>query len=193
MLVLATGQQYEKATMYQDLIEFWFSEEASKHWFNSTKAFDRALLEAHEQTWLDAKQARLDHWQQSAVGSLALVILLDQLPLNMFRGQAKSFATESQSRDVARAAIAIGFDQELTASRKAFLYMPFMHSEELDDQALGVKLFDQPGLESNHRFARHHYGIIERFGRFPHRNKILGRESTDAEIEYLNSKQSFQG
>ena len=193
MLVLASGQQCEKATMYQDLIEFWFSEEASKHWFNSTKAFDRALLEAHEQTWLDAKQARLDHWQQSAVGSLALVILLDQLPLNMFRGQAKSFATESQSRDVARAAIAKGFDQELPASRKAFLYMPFMHSEALDDQALAVRLFDQPGLENNHRFARHHYGIIERFGRFPHRNKILGRESTDAEIEYLNSKQGFQG
>lgn len=179
--------------MYQDLIEFWFSEEASKHWFNSTKAFDRALLEAHEQTWLDAKQARLDHWQQSAVGSLALVILLDQLPLNMFRGQAKSFATESQSRDVARAAITKGFDQELPVSRKAFLYMPFMHSEELDDQALAVKLFDQPGLENNHRIARHHYGIVERFGRFPHRNKILGRESTNAEIEYLNSKQGFQG
>ena len=179
--------------MYQDLIEYWFSEEASKHWFKSTKAFDQALLEAHEQTWLDAKQARLDHWQQSAVGSLALVILLDQLPLNMFRGQAKSFATESQSRDVARAAIAKGFDQALPASRKAFLYMPFMHSEELEDRALAVKLFDQPGLENNHRFARHHYGIIERFGRFPHRNKILGRESTDAEIEYLNSKQGFQG
>ncbi len=181
------------ATMYQQLIEFWFSEEASKNWFNSTKAFDRALLEAYEETWLDAKQARLDHWQQSAEGSLALVIVLDQLPLNMFRGQVKSFATEAQSRVVARAAIAKGFDQELAVNQVSFLYMPFMHSEDLDDQALGVKLFDKPGLESNFRFARHHYGIVERFGRFPHRNKILGRENTDAEIEYLNSKQGFQG
>jgi uncharacterized protein (DUF924 family) len=179
--------------MYQELINFWFSEAVSKHWFNSTKAFDRALLEAYEQTWLDAKQARLDHWQQSAEGSLALVILLDQLPLNMFRGQAKCFTTEAQSRDVAGAAIEKGFDRELAVNQVSFLYMPFMHSEDLDDQALGVKLFDKPGLENNYRFARHHHGIVERFGRFPHRNKILGRQSTDAEIEYLNSKQGFQG
>jgi uncharacterized protein (DUF924 family) len=179
--------------MYQELINFWFSEAVSKHWYNSTKAFDRALLEAYEQTWLDAKQARLDHWQQSAEGSLALVILLDQLPLNMFRGQAKCFTTEAQSRDVAGAAIEKGFDRELAVNQVSFLYMPFMHSEDLDDQALGVKLFDKPGLENNYRFARHHHGIVERFGRFPHRNKILGRQSTDAEIEYLNSKQGFQG
>ncbi|MFV2030893.1 MAG: DUF924 family protein, partial [Gammaproteobacteria bacterium] len=74
-----------------------------------------------------------------------------------------------------------------------FLYMPFMHSENLDDQALSLKLFDHPGLEDNFRFARHHHGVVERFGRFPHRNEILGRESTNAEIEYLNSKEGFKG
>ncbi len=119
--------------------------------------------------------------------------MLDQFPLNMFRGQAKSFSTEAQSREVARAAITEGFDQELAANQVSFLYMPFMHSEDLDDQALAVKLFNKPGLESNYRFARHHYSIIDRFGRFPHRNKILGRESTDAEIEYLDSRDGFQG
>jgi uncharacterized protein (DUF924 family) len=179
--------------MYQNLIEFWFSEEASKHWFNSTKAFDQTLSEAYEDTWVEAKQGKLDHWQQSATGSLALVIVLDQFPLNMFRGQVKSFSTESQSRDVARVAIDKGFDQELPASQVSFLYMPFMHSEDLDDQALGVELFNKPGLESNYRFARHHYSIVERFGRFPHRNKIFGRESSDAEIEYLDSREGFQG
>jgi len=179
--------------MYQDLIEFWFSEEASKHWFKSTKTFDQALLDTYAGTWVEAKQGKLDHWQQSAAGSLALIIVLDQLPLNMFRGQAKSFSTEAQSREVARAAITKGFDQELPANQVSFLYMPFMHGEDLDDQALAVKLFNKPGLESNYRFARHHYSIIDRFGRFPHRNKILGRESTDAEIEYLNSKEGFQG
>jgi len=179
--------------MYQELIEFWFSEEVSKHWFNSTKAFDQALSEVYGDTWVEAKQGKLDHWQKSATGSLALVIVLDQFPLNIFRGQAKSFSTEAQSREVARAAIAKGFDRELPAKQVSFLYMPFMHSEDLDDQALGVKLFNKPGLESNYRFARHHYSIVERFGRFPHRNKILGRESSDAEIEYLNSREGFQG
>jgi uncharacterized protein (DUF924 family) len=179
--------------MYRELIEFWFSEETSKHWFNSTKTFDQALIDTYEGTWVEAKQGKLDHWQQSATGSLALVIVLDQFPLNMFRGQAKSFSTEAQSREVARAAIAKGFDQELPADQVSFLYMPFMHSEDLDDQALAVKLFNKPGLESNYRFARHHYSIIDRFGRFPHRNKILGRKSSDAEIEYLNSREGFQG
>ena len=179
--------------MYQELIEFWFSEETSKHWFNSTPTFDQALIDSYESTWVEAKQGELDHWQQSATGSLALVILLDQFPLNMFRGQAKSFSTESKSRDVARVAIDKGFDQELPSSQVSFLYMPFMHSEDLDDQALGVELFKKPGLESNYRFARHHYNIVERFGRFPHRNKILGRESSEAEVEYLNSSEGFQG
>jgi len=179
--------------MYRELIEFWFSEDASKHWFKSTKTFDQALIDTYEGTWVEAKQGKLDHWQQSATGSLALIIVLDQLPLNMFRGQVKSFSTEAQSREVARAAIEKGFDQELRLNQKSFMYMPFMHSEELDDQALAVKLFNKPGLENNYRFARHHYGIIERFGRFPHRNKILGRESTDAEIEYLDSREGFQG
>jgi uncharacterized protein (DUF924 family) len=119
--------------------------------------------------------------------------VLDQFPLNMFRGQVKSFSTESQSRDVARVAIDKGFDQELPASQVSFLYMPFMHSEDLDDQVLGVELFNKPGLESNYRFARHHYNIVERFGRFPHRNKILRRESSDAEVEYLSSREGFQG
>jgi len=179
--------------MYQDLIEFWFSEEASNHWFNSTKAFDRTLSEAYEDTWVEAKQGKLDYWRQSAVGSLALIIVLDQLPLNMFRGQAKSFSTEAQSREVAYVAIEKDFDQELPSNQKSFMYMPFMHSEDLDDQALAVKLFNKPGLEGNYRFARHHYNIVERFGRFPHRNKILGRKSSDAEIEYLKSREGFQG
>ncbi len=179
--------------MYQSLIEFWFSEEASARWFKSTPEFDQQLIERYGKTWQAAKRRELNYWCDTTTGSLAMVILLDQLPLNMFRGEAKSFSTEAQSRDVARAAIGKGFDQELIAPRKSFLYMPFMHSENIDDHALSLELFDQPGLEDNLRFARHHYGIVERFGRFPHRNKILGRESTDAEIEYLNSKSGFKG
>ena len=179
--------------MYQALIDFWFSDEVSQYWFKSTKAFDQRLLDTYVGTWQQAKQGKLDDWQQSATGSLALVIVLDQFPLNMFRGMAKSFSSDAKSRVVARSAITKAYDQELPASQKSFLYMPFMHSEDLADQALGIELFSQPGLENNLRFARHHYDIVERFGRFPHRNKILGRESSEAEVEYLNSKQAFQG
>ncbi len=94
---------------------------------------------------------------------------------------------------MARAAIDNGFDTELTTQQKSFLYMPFMHSENWQDQVLALELFGQPGLEANLRFSKHHNDIVKRFGRFPHRNVILGRESSQAEIEYLNSKQAFNG
>jgi uncharacterized protein (DUF924 family) len=179
--------------MYQALVNFWFSEEASKYWFNSTTAFDHQLLAEYGAFWQQAKQGELNQWGETAIGSLALVILLDQIPLNIFRGKPDSFSTEAQSILVARAAIGSGFDAVLTTQQRSFLYMPFMHSENLQDQVLALKLFDQPGLEDNLRFSKHHRDIVERFGRFPHRNIILGRESSQAEIKYLNSKQAFKG
>jgi uncharacterized protein (DUF924 family) len=179
--------------MAQEILDFWFSDEVRKLWFNSTEQFDRLLCERYLATWEQASRGEFNDWQHSAEGCLALAIILDQFPLNMFRGKAQSFATEAQSRDVARVAIERGFDRQLTTEQRAFLYMPFMHSESLADQELALNLFDQPGLEDNLRFARHHHGIVEKFGRFPHRNAILGRESTAAEIEYLNSKEAFTG
>lgn len=179
--------------MYQALVDFWFSVEASKYWFNSTSEFDQQLLANYGEYWRQARQGQLDHWGETATGSLALVILLDQIPLNIFRGKPDSFSTEAQSIVVARSAIDRRLDIELTTQQKSFLYMPFMHSENLQDQALALELFDQPGLEGNLRFSKHHHDIVERFGRFPHRNEILGRESSTAEVEYLNSKQAFKG
>ena len=179
--------------MPQEVIDFWFSDEVRKLWFNSTPEFDALLRERFLALWQQASRRELDHWQQSAAGCLALVIILDQFPLNMFRAEAQSFATEAQSREVAQLAIDQGFDQRLEVRQRAFLYLPFMHSETLADQQRGLELFDQPGLEDHLRFARHHYDIIERFGRFPHRNEVLGRDSSAAEIEYLNSKQAFTG
>jgi uncharacterized protein (DUF924 family) len=179
--------------MYRELVNYWFSEEVTQYWFNSTPEFDQQLRESYADLWQQAVSGELDFWCESAEGCLALVILLDQFPLNMFRATARSFSTEQQSRDVARRAISKGFDSELSAKQKAFLYMPFMHSENLDDQVEALRLFDQPGLEDNFRFARHHYGIVEKFGRFPHRNEVLGRQSSEAEIAYLNSKEAFKG
>ena len=179
--------------MAQEIIDFWFSDEVRKLWFNSTPQFDASLRERFLALWQQASRGELDQWQQSAVGCLALVIILDQFPLNMFRAQAQSFATEAQSRGVAQVAIDQGFDQDLDIGQRAFLYMPFMHSETLADQQRALELFDQPGLEDNLRFARHHHDIIEKFGRFPHRNEALGRQNNAAEIDYLNSKQAFTG
>jgi uncharacterized protein (DUF924 family) len=179
--------------MPQEIINFWFSDAVSERWFKSTPEFDRQLTDRFEDTWDRARRGELDHWKQTAEGCLALAIVLDQFPLNMYRGEGKSFSTEALAREVARHALEQGFDAELTPQQKAFLYMPFMHSEDLADQDLCLELFDQPGLESNLKFAHHHRGIIEKFGRFPHRNAPLGRTSTEAEIEYLNSKQAFTG
>jgi uncharacterized protein (DUF924 family) len=179
--------------MVQALVDFWFSETASQYWFKSTEAFDQQLRDDYAGLWQQAKDGELDNWKAQPMGCLALVILLDQLPLNMFRGTAKSFSTEAQSRDVAAFAVDHGFDVDMATKQKAFLYMPFMHSEDLDDQARSLELFDQPGLESNFRFAKHHYGIVDQFGRFPHRNQVLGRDSSAAEDEYLSSDQAFKG
>lgn len=183
----------QNASDPEAILDFWFSPEVSERWFDSTPDFDRRLRQDYEGLWQRARRGQLDHWRQSADGCLALVIVLDQFPLNMFRGEADSFATEAQSREVARAALERGFDRELPVERRAFVYMPFMHSEDPADQELSVELFAQPGLEKNYRFARHHRDIVARFGRFPHRNAVLGRESTPEEVEYLNSKQAFTG
>ena len=111
----------------------------------------------------------------------------------MFRGTAKSFSTEVKAINVSRKAISNGFDKLLSTTQLSFLYMPFMHSEILENQNYSVKLFEQAGLESNIRFAKHHRSLIERFGRFPHRNEILKRTNTSEELEYLASPQAFKG
>ena len=179
--------------MAQEILDFWFSDEVRKLWYHSTPEFDASLFERFLPLWQQASRGELDDWQESAAGCLALVIILDQFPLNMFRSEAQSFATEAQSREVAKLAIELGFDQGMEARQLDFLYKPFMHSETLADQQRALELYDQPGLDDNLRYARHHHDIIEKFGRFPHRNQVLGRDSSAAEIEYLNSKKAFTG
>ena len=120
--------------MQQEILDFWFSDEVRKLWFKSTPEFDALLRERFEALWTRASNGELDDWLQSAAGCLALVLVLDQFPLNMFRGQAQSFVSEAQSREVARLAIDKGFDQDIEPGSRAFLYMPFMHSEMLADQ-----------------------------------------------------------
>lgn len=151
------------------------------------------MRQRFEPLWEAAVRGELDAWRGNPEGCLALAIILDQFPLNMFRGTAKSFSSERQAIAVAKQAIAHGFDQRIDPAQLAFLYMPLMHSEELTDQDLSVELFTAARLENNLRFAQHHRDIVRRFGRFPHRNAILGRPSTLQEIDYLNSKEAFKG
>lgn len=177
----------------EQIIVFWFSEAVRPMWFKATAAFDAELREEYFDTYQAALKGELAHWAGTAEGALALVICLDQMPLNMLRGQAESFAGEAPSRRVAAAAIEQGLDQSLDEAQKAFLYMPYMHSETLADQERVLELFEQAGLLDNLHWAKHHRDIVVRFGRFPHRNAILGRESTTEELAWLASDEAFAG
>ena len=177
----------------EEVLSFWYNEPMNKHWFNSTDEIDLLIRDKFEELWHVAQSGGLDTWKDSAQGCLALILLFDQFPLNMFRGTADSFKTESASIDVALHGIEQGYDKELPHSQLSFFYMPLMHSELMLHQDLSVEKFEQAGLKDNVRFAKHHRSIVEQFGRFPHRNKILGRVSTLAEIDYLNSENAFSG
>ncbi|MCW8931156.1 MAG: DUF924 domain-containing protein [Gammaproteobacteria bacterium] len=177
----------------ENILDYWYCERIKKHWFRSTPELDAEIKEKFEGVWESAANGELNHWADTAEGALALVIILDQLPLNMFRNQPKSFQTEQLSVQIARQAIAQKMDSQLPKNQLSFLYMPLMHSENLEDQEFSVQLFERAGLEDNARFARHHKEIVEKFGRFPHRNSILNRQSTQQELDYLDSKQAFKG
>lgn len=176
-----------------DVVAFWFAPDVRPLWFAATPAFDDALRARFLTTYRAAAAGQLADWETTVKGALALVIVLDQFPLNLFRGQPESFATEAAARDVADRAIARGFDRAVPPIQRQFLYLPFMHSEALADQDRAVRLYQQPGLEEGLRFACHHRDLIVRFGRFPHRNAILGRTSTPEERAYLASPGAFHG
>jgi uncharacterized protein (DUF924 family) len=175
----------------ETVLEFWFSDSARPLWFNSTPAFDQQVHRRFESTWRDAREGRLSAWEDTPQGALALVIVLDQFPLNMFRGKAVQYSTEALARAVAGRAIARGHDRELSKQQLAFLFLPYMHSEALADQDRSVELFSAAGLDENLEFAHGHREIVRRFGRFPHRNRLLGRDSTLQEIDWLASDEGF--
>ena len=176
-----------------EIIDYWYSDRIKKHWFSSTPDLDNEIRNRYENLWERASAGELDEWINTPEGCLALVIILDQFPLNMFRGQAKSFQTENKAIEVARIAIKNDFAEKLSIDRLSFLIMPLMHSENIEDQDLSVNLFEKYKLTSNLKFAQHHRSIVKKYGRFPHRNKILGRKNTSAENEYLMSNNAFKG
>jgi uncharacterized protein (DUF924 family) len=166
------------------VLQFWFDVDP-KNWFVKNPAFDAEVrsrfLALHEA----AAAGRLAHWAEAPRSCLALVIVLDQFPRNMFRGEARAFATDPLARAAARVIVQRAWDRQLSPSERLFAYLPFEHSEALEDQDHACELM-QDFDEEQRRYAERHREIIRRFGRFPHRNGILGRQSTPAEIEFLS-------
>lgn len=171
----------------EDILTFWFEETSPELWFQSGPAFDTAIKERFAHVYEAGICGEYDHWMDDAQGCLALCILLDQFPRNMFRGTPKAFAADGKALEIARYALTQNFDQSLPPVKRRFLYLPFEHSEHLDDQKKSVALFGTMKDEDSlgYDYALRHLEVIEKFGRFPHRNKILGRSNTQAEEEYL--------
>jgi uncharacterized protein (DUF924 family) len=169
----------------QQILDFWFVETAPDKWFKKDGEFDAEIRRRFGSTYRRAHDGELGEWIETPEGCLALMIVLDQFPRNMFRGDARAFATDPHGRLLLQYALDKGFDQALDSRQKQFLYMPLQHSEDREDQALSVRLNETLGDEEVLKYARAHKDIIDRFGRFPHRNEALGRETTAEEAEFL--------
>lgn len=169
-----------------DILAFW-REAGRDRWYKRDDAFDADIRRRFLALWQKAAAGGLASWEASDDGALALVIVLDQFPRNMFRGDASAFSSDALARDVARRAIDRGADRRIDPGLLEFLYMPLMHSEHLHDQLHCVALFQDTDNAENLKYAEEHADIIRRFGRFPHRNGLLGRETTPDEQAFLDS------
>ena len=168
------------------VVSFWKAAGPGR-WFGHHPLFDAQVRRRLGVAQELAAEGLLDGWAATPLGALALCILLDQAPRNMFRGTPQVYASDAQARMVADAAIAAGFDRRVPRQLRQFFYLPFMHSESLQDQERCVALYRAAGDAFGRKWAEHHREIVERFGRFPHRNAILSRASTPEETRFLES------
>jgi uncharacterized protein (DUF924 family) len=176
------------------VLSFWFGDESEygkrrEQWFQKDAAFDAEIEARFRALHAEAARGDLERWKRGVGDCLALIVLLDQFPRNMFRGSARAFASDGLARDAARHALQEGYDQGLLPVERMFVYLPFEHSEALEDQLLCCHLMrpleEFEETEDVYQYAVRHHEIIARFGRFPHRNKALGRPSTPEELEFL--------
>lgn len=176
--------------MYQVIVDFWFTELEPSQWWQKDNDFDLMIKSRFGALHEQAKAGELSHWRDTALGSLAEIIILDQFSRNIYREKPESFACDPMSLALAQVCISKGLDQKLSDTQRVFLYMPFMHSESklIHDEA--VKLYELLGIQRNLDFEHQHKAIIDQFGRYPHRNKILGRQSTKEELEFLKQPNS---
>ena len=187
----------DRRSSVDEVLEFWFGtqdddlDKTQSRWFNEDPEFDRLCSERFIHRYEDAAGGLLDDWKTNPRSCLALVLLLDQFPRNMFRDTSRAFATDAKARDIVRHAIGAGFDRALSAVERMFLYLPLQHSENLNDQFESVRLTrelaaEDLGMADTLKYAEQHLETIQRFGRFPARNAALGRQSTDQELAFLN-------
>jgi len=195
---------------WKEILDFWFGDldenglPDSFHrnrWFRSSKRFDQEIRRRFLSMVLFASEQGLDHWRKAPGGRLAEIILLDQFSRNIFRGGALAFEQDKLANKLCKEAMRKGYDMSLSPVQRAFIYMPLEHAERLEDQVLSVECYEQlvastsgvlqDFMKSFLQSAQDHKGIIERFGRFPHRNQALGRTSTEAEKDYLGTARRF--
>lgn len=181
----------------EEILTFWFGEvrdepsyfeEYAPRWFVQNADFDRQIVQRFQADYELAAQGQLTHWTETARGGVALILVLDQFPRNMFRNDPRAFATDPLARQIAEQMIAAGLDRQLRLVERYFVYVPFMHSENRAHQQRSVMLFQQLAEERAYfdtSYAVRHQEVIDRFGRFPHRNTVLGRTSTSEELEFL--------
>lgn len=175
----------------ETVLEFWFSDHARPHWFAKNDAFDAEIRRRFSALYHHAHDGAHAEWKDSPRGLLALVVVLDQFPRNMFRDSPLAFGSDTLALMLAELGIAKGFNERLSMEERMFLYMPLQHAEKMDVQEQSVARFAELGMAEPLDFARQHRDIIARFGRFPHRNAALGRSSTAEETEFLKTHSGF--
>ena len=176
--------------MYKDVIKFWFEDINPAKWWIKDSEFDQTILTRFSELHQRAVAGELFHWRRSAEGRLAEIIILDQFSRNMFRDTPRAFVYDNMALVLAQEAIAFGADKELSQLQCSFLYLPFMHSESAIIHQQAVFLYQGNDIQTNLDFELQHQAIIEQFGRYPHRNTILGRESTVEELAFLDTPYS---
>ncbi|WP_150524209.1 DUF924 family protein [Roseibium sediminis] len=169
-----------------DVLEFWWDAGPSK-WFAKNDKFDHECKTRFVHLIEAGQEGELDHWAETPVGMLALIIVLDQFSRNVFRASPRAFESDAKALELARQAVAKGYDKAFPKDVRSFFYLPFEHAEDMDAQETSVDLFRVLGNQEAYLYALIHMDVIRRFGRFPHRNKVLGRESTQAERDYMEN------
>lgn len=176
--------------MYHEILKFWFEEIKPAQWFTKDDSFDQLIADRFSDVHSRAVRCELYDWRENAQGRLAEIIVLDQFSRNMFRESPLAFKNDQLALVLSQEAISLGMHKLLTPVERSFMYLPFMHSESIKIHDIAIDLYSQPGMESNLEWEIKHKKIIEKFGRYPHRNKVLGRKSTEEELEFLKGPDS---
>jgi len=170
---------------YETVLKFWFEELTPAQWWKKNDELDDLIRSRFATVYSQASLGELYQWRDSSRGRLAEIIILDQFSRNMFRGLDQSFACDNMALALSQEAVRIGADKQLTDVERSFLYMPYMHSESVIIHEVAVTLFNEIGLPESIKSEQEHFDIIKRFGRYPHRNQLLWRESTEEEMDFL--------